>query len=78
MFPIRKDNMIFVCMTVGLALVASKYCNNVLKSFRQFYQNLFIFNKCLSIEKKFHITSDKVILVDSPEKCDYALQRIQQ
>ncbi|XP_046487671.1 exonuclease 3'-5' domain-containing protein 2 [Neodiprion pinetum] len=77
MFQFRKDNIFFVCMTVGLALVASKYRNNVLRSLRQFCQNVFLFNKNLSIEdRNFYVESDKVILVKSPEKCDYALQRI--
>lgn len=81
MFQLRKDNMIFVCMTVGLALVASKYRNNVLKSLRQFCQNIFIFNNNINNKSSVNvdsITSDNVILVDSPEKCDHALQRIRQ
>ena len=85
MLQLRKNNMFFVCVTVGLVLLASKYRNNVLRSVKQL---------CHSITKKgnannekkesesnnnkkeINISLDKVILVDSPEKCDYAVQRI--
>ncbi|OXU24832.1 hypothetical protein TSAR_000057 [Trichomalopsis sarcophagae] len=86
MFQIRKNNMFFMCVTVGLVLLASKYRNNVLRSVKQL---------CHGITKKstdnnskknrqddngkkkvLNISLDKVILADSPEKCDYAVQRI--
>lgn len=77
MYPAR-NNMFLVCVTVGLVLLASKYRKNVLESVKHL---------CRSIKNKTHkkdndkkkdlkITLDKIILADTPEKCDYAIQRI--
>lgn len=85
MFQVRKNNMFFVCITVGLVLLASKYHNNVLWSVKQLCQGI---TKKSSIRnnkkesknndnrKELKVSLDKVILADSPEKCDYAIQRI--
>ncbi|KOC59183.1 Exonuclease 3'-5' domain-containing protein 2 [Habropoda laboriosa] len=76
MHPV-KSNMFLVCVTVGLVLLASKYRKNVFQSVKHL---------CQSIKSKSYkqtdnkmglkIALDKIILADTPEKCDYAIQRI--
>ncbi|XP_058805451.1 exonuclease 3'-5' domain-containing protein 2 [Phymastichus coffea] len=84
MWQIRK-NMFFMCFTAGLALLASKYRINVLQSVKQICHS--ITKKHIShknkrnIEdnngrKELKVSLDKIILADSPEQCDYAVQRI--
>ncbi|XP_043601729.1 exonuclease 3'-5' domain-containing protein 2 isoform X1 [Bombus pyrosoma] len=77
MHPVRS-NMFLVCVTVGLVLLASKYHKNVFQSVRHLCQC--INNKsCKQSDNKkkdLKITLDKIILADTPEKCDYAIQRI--
>ena len=73
-----KNNMFLVCVTVGLVLLASKYRKNVLESVKHLCQS--IKNKgCKKTndkKKELKIALDKIILADTPEKCDYAIQRI--
>lgn len=73
-----KNNMFLVCVTVGLVLLASKYRKNVLESVKHICQS--IKNKgCKKTndkKKDLKIALDKIILADTPEKCDYAIQRI--
>lgn len=72
-----KNNMFFVCVTVGFVLLASKYRKNVFQSVKHFCQS--IKNKSYGQndkKKELKITLDKIILADTPEKCDYAIQRI--
>ncbi|XP_034193560.1 exonuclease 3'-5' domain-containing 2 [Osmia lignaria lignaria] len=72
-----KSNMFFVCVTVGLVLLASKYRKNVFQSVKHLCQS--IKNKSYGKSDKkqeLKITLDKIILADTPEKCDYAIQRI--
>lgn len=73
-----KNNMFLVCVTVGLVLLASKYRKNVLESVKHLCQS--IKNKgCKKTndkKKDLKIALDKIILADTPEKCDYAIQRI--
>lgn len=69
--------MFFVCVTVGLVLLASKYRKNVFQSVKHLCQS--IKNKSYGKSDKkqeLKITLDKIILADTPEKCDYAIQRI--
>ncbi|KAK0161502.1 hypothetical protein PV327_009965 [Microctonus hyperodae] len=74
------------CVTVGLVFLASKYRNNVLRSVQNIYHSI-ITNNNVTVdtddnnnyqlnENKDLITLDKIILADSLEKCDYAVQRI--
>ncbi|XP_015432438.1 PREDICTED: exonuclease 3'-5' domain-containing protein 2 [Dufourea novaeangliae] len=73
-----KNNMFLVCVTVGLVLLASKYRKNVLESVIHLCQS--IKNKSYkqrdTKKNKVNIALDKIILADTPEKCDYAVQRI--
>ncbi|XP_015116228.1 exonuclease 3'-5' domain-containing protein 2 [Diachasma alloeum] len=80
LLSIKILNMIFVCVTAGLLYLASKYRDNVLRSVK---------NICHSItsphddedtknNKKCVLPLSKIILADSPEKCDYAVQRIRR
>ena len=86
MLEIRKNNMFFgVCVTVGIVLLASKYRDNVLRSVKQFCHSMTCKNSINDDEedksnnkKEVKISLDKVILADSPEKCDYAVQRIRR
>lgn len=70
--------MFFVCVTVGLVLLASKYRKNVFQSVKQLCQSIKSKGTKQSESKKkdFKISLDKIILADTPEKCDYAIQRI--
>ncbi|CAL7938298.1 unnamed protein product [Xylocopa violacea] len=78
MHPVRSNNMFLVCVTVGLVLLASKYRRNVFQTVKHLCQTI----KSKSCKqgddrKKDHkITLDKIILADTPEQCDYAIQRI--
>jgi hypothetical protein len=77
--------MFYICVTVGIVLLASKYYNNILWNVKQLCLNIskknvnsdskedIINNKN---RKELKICLDKVILADSPEKCDYAIQLI--
>ncbi|OAD52035.1 Exonuclease 3'-5' domain-containing protein 2 [Eufriesea mexicana] len=73
-----KSNMFLVCVTVGLVLLASKYRRNVFQSVKHLCQYIKSKNGKQSDDKKkdLKITLDKIILADTPEKCDYAVQRI--
>ncbi|XP_017886438.1 exonuclease 3'-5' domain-containing protein 2 [Ceratina calcarata] len=78
MHPARS-NMFFVCVTVGLVLLASKYRKNVFQSVKQLCQSIKTKSSSKQNDnrkKDFKITLDKIILADTPEKCDYAIQRI--
>ncbi|XP_043266269.1 exonuclease 3'-5' domain-containing protein 2 [Colletes gigas] len=77
MHPAR-NNMFLVCVTVGLVLLASKYRKNVLQSVKHLCQTIKNKNYKKSDDKKrdLKITLDKIILADTPEKCDYAIQCI--
>lgn len=85
MTPIPK-NMVFVCVSVGLVLLASKYRNNVFEGVQQIYHGVSKKGKKRKDEnvedhvqnKEFKVSLDRVILADSPEKCDYAVQRIRR
>lgn len=78
--------MFLVCVTVGLVFLASKYRENVLHSMRNLchtisnsrssFSNSNKNNNKLEDEKNNIIALDKIILADSPEKCDYAVQRL--
>ncbi|XP_012283463.1 exonuclease 3'-5' domain-containing protein 2 [Orussus abietinus] len=72
--------MFFVCVTVGLVLLASKYRNNVLRSVKRLCHGITNHNSNSTSKTnnntKLHVTLDKIILADSLEKCDYAVQRI--
>ena len=85
MLEIRKNMFFGVCVTVGIVFLASKYRDNVLRSVKQFCHS--IANKSNNDDeednnskdkKDVKISLDKVILADSPEKCDYAVQRIRR
>lgn len=76
------------CVTVGLVFLASKYRNNVFRSVQNIYHSL-IPNNNVTVdtddnnnyqlnENNDLITLDKIILADSLEKCDYAVQRIRR
>lgn len=77
MHPVR-GNMFLVCVTVGLVLLASKYHKNVFQSVRHLCQciNSKSCKQSDNKKKDLKITLDKIILADTPEKCDYAIQRI--
>ncbi|KAG7200487.1 hypothetical protein KM043_001053 [Ampulex compressa] len=69
--------MFLVCVTVGLVLLASKYRNNVLRSVKHLCHGISNRRNGRSKnDKEVKITLDKIILADSPEKCDYAVQCI--
>lgn len=88
MFETRQNSMFVVCITLGLALLATKYRKNVFKGVNCIYQG--VTEKVTSIgrrscpeeetkdkeEKKNEVYPDNIILVDTPESCDYAIQRI--
>lgn len=67
--------MFLVCVTVGLVLLASKYRRNVFESVKHLCQSIKGSRGCIK-KKDFKITLDQIILADTPEKCDYAIQRI--
>ncbi|KAL7288082.1 hypothetical protein TKK_0017871 [Trichogramma kaykai] len=79
-----RKNVAFACVTVGLVLLASKYRNNVLQSVQHLCQGITKSRKKSKDQKDKMIgqrqdtlfSLDKVILADTPEKCDYAIQRI--
>ncbi|KAK1125647.1 hypothetical protein K0M31_005205 [Melipona bicolor] len=77
MHPV-KSNMFFVCVTVGLVLLASKYHKNVLQGIKHLCQCMKSKSckKGDNKKKDLRISLDKIILADTPEKCDYAIQRI--
>ncbi|CAK9824800.1 Exonuclease 3'-5' domain-containing protein 2 [Anthophora retusa] len=76
MHPV-KSNMFLVCVTVGLVLLASKYRKNVFQSVKHLCQSIKSKSyKQTDNKKDIKITLDKIILADTPEKCDYAIQRI--
>lgn len=77
MLQIRK-NMFLVCVTVGLVLLASKYRNNMVRGVKKIYSTIKRRNdKSSSNEKKeIKIELSQIILADSLEKSDYAVQRI--
>lgn len=78
--------MFFTCVTVGLVLLASKYRNNVLESVKQICHSIAKkrkgrtdetrINEDSNYRKELKVSIDKIILADSPEQCDYAVQRI--
>ncbi|XP_076164797.1 exonuclease 3'-5' domain-containing 2 isoform X2 [Ptiloglossa arizonensis] len=77
MHPARND-MFLVCVSVGLVLLASKYRKNVLQSVKHICETIKNKSYKESDDKKrdLKITLDKIILADTPEKCDYAIQCI--
>ncbi|XP_047358528.1 exonuclease 3'-5' domain-containing protein 2 isoform X1 [Vespa velutina] len=77
MLQIRK-NMFLVCVTVGLVLLASKYRNNMLRGVKKIYSSIKRrSNKSNNNDKKeVKIELSQIILADSLEKSDYAIQRI--
>lgn len=77
MHPV-KSKMFLVCVTVGLVLLASKYHKNVFQSVKHLCQRIKSKSYKQHDQKKkdLKITLDKIILADTPEKCDYAIQRI--
>lgn len=77
MLQIRK-NMFLVCVTVGLVLLASKYRNKVLRGVKNICAGIKRRNNKSNNndEKEITIKLDQIILADSLEKCDYAIQRI--
>lgn len=76
--PQGRQNMLLVCVTVGLVFLASKYRDNVLRSVKHICHSIRSRGNTNNDKdkKKLNITLDKIILADSPEKCDYAVQRI--
>ena len=70
--------MFFVCVTVGLVYLASKYRSTVVRSVKNFCKNITNSkNSCTEKNSKINeFALDKIILADSPETCDYAVQRI--
>lgn len=79
--------MFFVCLTVGLVFLASKYGDNVVRGVKNLCQN-FISTAIIPplddineqneiiIKEKNQFKLDRIILADSLEKSDYAVQRI--
>lgn len=83
----KCKNVVFVCVTVGLVFLASKYRNNVFESVQQIYHGVTKKGKKRKndkqimdyIQKKeFKVSLDNVFLADTPEKCDYAVERIRR
>ncbi|XP_034935215.1 exonuclease 3'-5' domain-containing protein 2-like [Chelonus insularis] len=77
--------MFFICLTVGLVFLASKLRENVIHSVKNLCHNVISHKSNISddnnnnyqiINKQALISLDKIILADSPEKCDYAIQQI--
>lgn len=70
--------MFLVCVTVGLVLLASKYRNNMVRGVKKIYSTIKRRNnKSSSNDKKeIKIELSQIILADSLEKSDYAVQRI--
>ncbi|XP_011303744.1 exonuclease 3'-5' domain-containing protein 2 [Fopius arisanus] len=77
---IKLLNMIFVCVTAGLLYLASKYRENVLRSVKSLCHSITSppEDEDLKNQKKCILPLSKIILADSPEKCDYAVQRIRR
>ncbi|XP_015610219.1 exonuclease 3'-5' domain-containing protein 2 [Cephus cinctus] len=80
MFRARKSNMFFVCVTVGFVLLASKYRDNVLRGVRQLCHR-FISKRVsqdghTACKKVVEVNPHQIIVAESPEKCDYAVQCI--
>ncbi|KAI4488611.1 hypothetical protein M0802_011427 [Mischocyttarus mexicanus] len=73
-----RQNMFLVCVTVGLVLLASKYRNNMLRGVKKIYSGIKRKDNKLSnkIKEEIKIEVKQVILADSLEKSDYAVQRI--
>ncbi|XP_063986726.1 exonuclease 3'-5' domain-containing protein 2 [Diachasmimorpha longicaudata] len=71
-------NMIFACVTAGLLYLATKYHDNVFRSVKSICHSIVSQhdNEELKNHKKSVLPITKIILADSPEKCDYAVQRI--
>ena len=71
--------MFFVCVTVALVYLASKYRSIVFRSVKKFCKNITNW-KTSCIEKNSKVNefaSDKIILAAfSPETYDYAVQHI--
>ncbi|XP_043466914.1 exonuclease 3'-5' domain-containing protein 2 [Leptopilina heterotoma] len=82
MLEVRRNMFFGVCVTVGIVLLASKYRDNVFRSVKQFCHSITNTNRKDDEEeikedrKDVKLSLDKVILADSPEQCDYAVQRI--
>lgn len=86
MFQVRKSNMFLMCVAVGLVFLTSKYRNNVLRSVKDLCHSAITDkskkrkdkkdNECNVNENVLKVPLGNVILADSPEKCDYAVQRI--
>lgn len=82
---VRPKSMFFVCVTVGLVLFASKYRENVCRGFRQLCNSLRVKRKSKDEEEvdigmtssnEFRISLNKVVLVESLDSCDRAIQHI--
>ncbi|XP_076651374.1 exonuclease 3'-5' domain-containing 2 [Halictus rubicundus] len=74
-----KNKMFLVCVTVGLVLLAStKYRRNVFDSVKHIYRSIKSksYKQETNKRKDINVATDKIILADTPEKCDYAVQRI--
>lgn len=67
--------MLFVCVTVGLMLLASKYRDNIFHGVKQICHSLTQTDKKKGKKRK-DVTFDQIILADSLEKCDVAIQNI--
>ncbi|XP_011498091.1 PREDICTED: exonuclease 3'-5' domain-containing protein 2 [Ceratosolen solmsi marchali] len=76
--------MFLIFVSVGLMLLACKYHNKVSWNAKQLYHSISkrSINSNNKENKKTHrkeltVCLDKIIVADSPEKCDYAVQHIQ-
>lgn len=80
LLSIKLLNMIFVCVTAGLLFLASKYGENVVKSVKSLCHSITSQHDDEEVksDKKFVLPLNKIILADSLEKCDYAVQRIRR
>lgn len=82
MLEVRRNMFFGVCVTVGIVFLASKYRDNVFRSVKQFCHSITNTNRkddedeIKEDRKDVKLSLDKVILADSPEQCDYAVQRI--
>ena len=79
----ERKNMIFVYVTVGIVFLASRYRNNVFQSVKHICRKITNADhkdeNSEEIDKsnyKQKFPLNKVILAESPETCDYAIQCI--
>lgn len=78
-FNLKLNKMLFTFLiTVGFVILVSIYYNKIVVKIKHFWYNNKYINDKLGRNTKKNFAFDKVVLADTLEKCEYAVQHIQR